>query len=107
MLNLYYARAVNNKLLCALRNAGSTTSSNYVATKSDCDWLLDYCASIQMMLFLSTLLVAHSDTAFNNETRSRSCAGAHIFLSADDPFPRLNGTVLYYRSNQASHVVSC
>ena len=31
---------------------------------------------------------------FLNESRARSRAGAHIFLSEDDPKPRLNGPIL-------------
>ena len=32
--------------------------------------------------------------AFTNKTKGRSRAGAHIFLSEDDPFPRWNGAIL-------------
>ena len=34
------------------------------------------------------ILAAHSDAGFNNESKGRSRAGAHIFLSEDDPIPR-------------------
>jgi hypothetical protein len=40
------------------------------------------------------VLAAHSDASFLSEPKSRSRAGAHIFLSEDDPSPRLNGPVL-------------
>jgi hypothetical protein len=40
------------------------------------------------------ILCAHADAGFLNETNSRSRAGAHIFLSKNDPFPRFNGAVL-------------
>ena len=40
------------------------------------------------------VLSAHSDTGFNNESGSRSRAGAHIFISEDDNFPRWNDPVL-------------
>jgi hypothetical protein len=40
------------------------------------------------------ILCAHSDAGFLNETNARSRAGAHIFLSENDPFPRFNGAVL-------------
>ena len=39
-------------------------------------------------------LSAHSDAGFANESRSRSRAGAHIFLSEDDACPRWNGAVV-------------
>ena len=40
------------------------------------------------------VLCGHSDAVFNNESGSRSRAGAHIFLSEDDNFPRWDGPVL-------------
>ena len=36
----------------------------------------------------------HSDAGFNNETRARSRAGAHIFLSENESIPRWNGPIL-------------
>ncbi len=40
------------------------------------------------------ILCAHSDAGFLNESQSHSRAGAHIFLSENDPYPRFNGAVL-------------
>ncbi len=40
------------------------------------------------------ILCTHADAGFLNKTNSRSWAGAHIFLSKNDPFPRFNGAVL-------------
>jgi hypothetical protein len=40
------------------------------------------------------ILAAHSDASFLTEQGSRSRAGAHIFLSEDDPIPRHNGPIL-------------
>jgi hypothetical protein len=40
------------------------------------------------------VLAAHSDAGFNNESKGRSRAGAHIFLSEEDPEPRWNGPIL-------------
>ena len=40
------------------------------------------------------ILAAHSDASFLTEPGSRSRAGAHIFLSEDDPIPRSNGPTL-------------
>ncbi len=44
---LYYARAVDNKLLVALSTLGTqqVSATTTTATKADCDWLLDYCAT--------------------------------------------------------------
>jgi hypothetical protein len=40
------------------------------------------------------ILCAHADAGFLNKTNSCSCAGAHIYLSENDPFPRFNRAVL-------------
>ena len=40
------------------------------------------------------ILAAHSDAGFHNESKGRSRAGAHIFLSEDDPTPAWNGPIL-------------
>ena len=40
------------------------------------------------------ILAAHVDTGFLNESKARSRAGAHIFLSENESKPKLNGPVL-------------
>ena len=40
------------------------------------------------------VLCAYSDAEFHNESKGRSRAGAHIFLSENDAMPRWNGPVL-------------
>ena len=40
------------------------------------------------------ILAAHSDSGFNNESKARSCAGYHIFLSENYPTPKWNGHIL-------------
>ena len=40
------------------------------------------------------VLCAHYDAGFYNESKGRSKAGAHIFLSKNDVMPRWNGSVL-------------
>jgi hypothetical protein len=40
------------------------------------------------------ILCAHANTGFYNESKGRSQAGAHIFVSKNDPFPKHNGPVL-------------
>ena len=40
------------------------------------------------------ILAAHADAGFLNESRARIRAGAHIFLSENEPKPKLNGPVL-------------
>ena len=95
---LYVGRAVNNKLLVALSALGTQQSTATENTNDALHQLLDYCATYPNdgILYRASdmILAAHSDAGFNNESKSRSRAGAHIFLSEDDPMPRWNGPVL-------------
>ena len=40
------------------------------------------------------MLAAHADAGFLNKSRARSRVGAHIFLSENEPKPKLNGPIL-------------
>jgi hypothetical protein len=95
---LYYARAVDNKLLVALSAIAARQSCATVATEQAVHLLLDYVATYPAdgIVYRSSdmILCAHADAGFLNETNSRSRAGAHIFLSENDPFPRFNGAIL-------------
>eukprot|EP00804_Cyclotella_cryptica_P021966 CCRYP_000898-RA/>CCRYP_000898-RA protein AED:0.45 eAED:0.45 QI:0/0/0/1/0/0/2/0/185 len=80
---LYYARVMDNKLL-------NTTTAvhqllDYVATYHN--YGITYRAS-------SMILAAHSDASYLTEAGSRSRAGAHIFLSENDPIPWHNVPIL-------------
>ena len=95
---LYYAQVVGNKLLVALSAIAASQSCTTVATEEAVHLLLDYVAtySSEGIIYQSSdmILCAHADAGFLNKTNSRSCAGAHIYLSENDPFPRFNGVVL-------------
>jgi hypothetical protein len=95
---LYYARAVDNKLLVALSAIAARQSCATVATEQAVHLLLDYVATYPAdgIVYRSSdmILCAHADAGFLNESNSRSRAGAHIFLSENDPFPRFNGAIL-------------
>jgi hypothetical protein len=96
---LYYACAVDNKLLVALSAIAARQATAAIATEQAIHFLLDYVATYHPndgIVFCASdmILCAHSDAGFLNETNARSRAGAHVFLSENDPFPRFNGAVL-------------
>jgi len=95
---LYYARAVDNKLLATLSTISSQQAKATENTAKAIHQLLDYVATYPQdgitYRASSMVLAAHSDASFLTEQGSRSRAGAHIFLSEDDPIPRQNGPVL-------------
>ena len=95
---LYYARAVDNKLLMTLSALGAQQAAATINTRTAVDQLLDYVATYPAdgttYRASNMVLAAHSDASFLSESKSRSRAGASVFLSEDDPIPRLNGPVL-------------
>ena len=79
----------------------ATGAQQAVATKETADVtekLLDYVATYpdDGILFRKhdMILAAHADSGFLNESKARSTSGDHIFLSENDPKPKLNAPVL-------------
>ena len=95
---LYYARAVDNKLLATLSSLSAQQAQATENTDKAVKQLLEYVATYPadgVTYRASTMtLAAHSDASFLTKSGSRSRAGAHIFLTDDDPIPRSNGPVL-------------
>ena len=91
-------RAVNNKLLVALSAIGAQKSGATEETAYAIEQLLDYVAtySDNVILFRKgdIILAAHAYAGFVNESKARSRAGAHIFISNNYPKPKINGPVL-------------
>ncbi len=87
-----------NKLLAALNAITSCQLTATVHMKQLVHTLLDYVAMYPNAGIIyqvsDMVLYAHADASYLNKTKSRSRAGAHIYLSEDDPIPRLNGAVL-------------
>jgi hypothetical protein len=95
---LYYAWAVNNKLLVVLSVIAARQAKATVATEQAVNLLLNYVAHYPndgiVYCASDMILCAHADAGFLNKTNSCSRAGAHIYLSENDPFPRFNGAIL-------------
>jgi hypothetical protein len=89
---------VDNKLLVALNAIAACQSKVTVRTEQLVHTLLHYVATYPndgiVYRASDMVLCAHADASYLNETKSRSRAGAHIYLSEDDPIPCFNGTVL-------------
>ena len=95
---LWIGRAVNNKMLVAISATGPQQASSTEDTNKAIHQILDYYATYPDygILYRSSdmIIAGHSDAGFNNETRTRSRAGAHIFLSENKSIPRWNGPIL-------------
>eukprot|EP00804_Cyclotella_cryptica_P030727 CCRYP_009139-RA/>CCRYP_009139-RA protein AED:0.22 eAED:0.22 QI:0/0/0/1/0/0/4/0/733 len=77
---LYYARAVDNKLLYTLSDIGSEQAAATTRTNQKVHQLLDYCATYPNdgITFRASKMIlgAHADAAFLNASNSRSRAAA-------------------------------
>jgi hypothetical protein len=102
---LYYAVSVDPTLLVALGSIFSTQAKATQLTHDECVWVLDYVASNPNAVIRyhasGMVLYAHSDASYLSETRARSRAGGHFFLSdapinpdlPPDQIPPLNGPI--------------
>ena len=91
-------RAVTNKLLVALSAIGAQQAAATENTAAAIEQLLYYESTYpdDAILFRKSdmILAVHADAEFLNESRARSRAGAHIFISENEPKPKLNGQKL-------------
>ena len=94
---MYYARAVDNKLLVALSAIGAQQAAATESTAGVIKQILDYVSTYPNygVIYHASDMVfaAHSDAGFHNESKGPSRAGAHIFLSKNDSDLRWNGPV--------------
>ena len=82
---LYYARAVDGTMLMALSSIATAQSTPTEATMVKTKQFLDYAAShpdaVLTFKASSMVLAIHSDASYLSETKARSRAGGHFFMS--------------------------
>ena len=82
---LYYARAVNNKLLVALSEIGSQQEDTTKRTNDAITKLLNYVATYpnEGIVYWASdmILAANADTSYLNIRKARNRVGAHIMLT--------------------------
>eukprot|EP00804_Cyclotella_cryptica_P029058 CCRYP_005246-RA/>CCRYP_005246-RA protein AED:0.35 eAED:0.35 QI:0/-1/0/1/-1/1/1/0/391 len=95
---LYYTGAVDCTMLPALGSLATQQSAPTQNTMSKIHQFLDYATTHPdtMITYRASnmILPVHSDASYLSETKARSRAGGHFFLSEDDPSPRNNGAIL-------------
>jgi hypothetical protein len=95
---LYYARAVDCTMLPALGSLATQQANPTQHTLAKVHQLLDYAATHPdaMITYRASdmVLAAHSDASYLSESKARSRAGGHFFLSENDVFPTNNGAIL-------------
>eukprot|EP00804_Cyclotella_cryptica_P007584 CCRYP_010663-RA/>CCRYP_010663-RA protein AED:0.17 eAED:0.17 QI:0/0/0/1/1/1/2/0/834 len=95
---LYYAQAVDCTMLPALGSLATQQTAPTQNTMLKVHQFLDYAMTHPDAIITyrasNMILTIHSDTSYLSETKARSRAGGHFFLSEVDPSPRNNGAVL-------------
>jgi hypothetical protein len=95
---LYCTRAVDNKLLMILSAIAAHQAAPRENTLAEINKLLNYVATHPAGGITypasNMILAAHLDASYLSKPNARSRAGAHIFVSKDDPIPRPNGPTL-------------
>ena len=103
---LFNGRSVNNNILVAINTIGTQQASAIEANNDAVHQILNYLATYpdDGILYQASdmILAAYSDSGFHNESKVCSWAVAHIFLSEDEPIPRLNGLIL-----TVSQIINC
>eukprot|EP00804_Cyclotella_cryptica_P025153 CCRYP_013001-RF/>CCRYP_013001-RF protein AED:0.36 eAED:0.32 QI:0/-1/0/1/-1/0/1/0/447 len=95
---LYYARAVDCTMLTALSSLATQQANPTQTTLQRIHRFLDYAMTHQNAVVTyrasKMILAAHSDASYLSETKARSRAGGHFFLTENDEVPRNNGAIL-------------
>ena len=95
---LYYARAVDLTMLTALGSIATQQDNPTERTMQKVKQFLDYAATHPDAIITyrasNRVLVGHSDASYLSETKARSRAGGHFFMSNDSTDPPNNGAVL-------------
>ena len=95
---LFLGRAIDSTVLKALGSLGTQQAEPTEETNKRANQLIDYLVSQEeaVLTFRASnmVLAVHSDASYLSETKARSCAGGHFFLSNDEPHPPNNGAIL-------------
>eukprot|EP00804_Cyclotella_cryptica_P028793 CCRYP_020143-RC/>CCRYP_020143-RC protein AED:0.42 eAED:0.37 QI:0/-1/0/1/-1/1/1/0/313 len=95
---LYYARAVDCTMLTALSSLATQQANPTQTTLQHIHHFLDYAMTHQNAVVTyrasNMILAAHSDASYLSETKARSRAGGHFFLTENDEVPWNNGAIL-------------
>ena len=95
---LYYDRTIDATMLHALRllatQHAAPTKNTMTLVKQFLDYATTHPDAIIMYHASYMVLSAHSDTSYLSESKARSRAGGHFFMSNDSPIPTNIGAVV-------------
>ena len=95
---LYYSRVVDPTMLISLGSIAAHQANPVEQTMKKLKQLLDYAATHPDTVITyqasDMVLAGHSNDSYLSETKARSRAGGHLFMSNNTAFPLNNGAVL-------------
>ncbi|KAK1740972.1 hypothetical protein QTG54_008224 [Skeletonema marinoi] len=95
---LFLGRAVDSSLLVPISAIASQAANPTTDTLQQANQLLHYVATQEDAIITYSasdmVLNVHSDAGYLNETKARSRAGGHFFLSSNNDNPPNNGAIL-------------
>jgi hypothetical protein len=95
---LYYAQCVDASMLTTIGSLATQQANPMMNTLKKVKQLLDYAAThpdtIVTYHASHMVLVAHSDALYHSESKARSRAGGHFFMSSNVDTPPNNGAVM-------------
>ena len=95
---LYYTRAVDCTMLCALGALASQQATPTQKTMKKVKQFLDYAASnpdaVVTYKASDMVIEVHSDAYYLSETKAHSRSRVHFFCSANEIYPENNGAIL-------------
>ena len=102
---MFLGRAVNSTLLCPISAIASQSANPTEETMKQTQQLLDYIATQEDAIIIYSRrsdmkLAVHSDASYLSESKARSRAGGHFFLSNEETIPQNNGAIL-----NISHII--
>ena len=95
---MYYSRAVDPTRLVTFNAIVTDQATPIKNTLEEVDQLSDYVATQEDAVIThhvsNMVLAVHSDASYLSESKARSRAGGHFFMSSDRQMPPNNGPVL-------------
>eukprot|EP00804_Cyclotella_cryptica_P015967 CCRYP_004129-RA/>CCRYP_004129-RA protein AED:0.18 eAED:0.18 QI:0/0/0/1/0/0/2/0/948 len=90
---LYYARAVDCTMLTALSSLATQQANPTQTIHQFLDYAMTHQNAVVTYRASNMILAAHSDASYLSETKARSRAGGHFFLTKTTRYPN-NGAIL-------------
>ena len=95
---MYYARVINPTMLTEIgfiaAQQENPTEKTLQKVKQFLDYVANHTDAIHTYHTINIVLADHNDASYLSESKVRSRAGGHLFMSTNTEFPTNNGSML-------------